>query len=179
MGLGDLGNSVFILLVFMFLNLLVALSIGVSTIKSNWDNYKCNPIIMPFSSVFGYDTQENYNSCIEYNQSNFMSSFLTPIFNSLEKFAETGEIFLDTFEDIKLFGLDNQSSITNLFSEVQGKIFNVGNELSKMYIGINDTFSQLGSVVTILFYMVQSGVMTAETIFTKDITGTIIQVIGS
>ena len=174
MGLGDLGNVVIILLIFMFLHLIIALSIGISTIKNNWDEYKCNPAVMPFADIFGHDTRENYEECVKSVQIDFMSSFLDPIFGSLEIFASMGNSFLETFEDIKLFGLSVDGSIGEVFNTMTNKIKNMGNELSRMYIVIIDTFGNLFSIFTVIFYMGQGGIITAETVFTKNLTGALI-----
>lgn len=179
MGLGDLGNVVIILIIFMFLHLIIALSIGISTIKNNWNDYKCNPAVMPFADIFGYDTRENYEECIKNIQIDFMSSFLDPIFGSLEIFASMGNNFLETFEDIKLFGLNIDGGIAEIFKTLTDKIKNMGNELSKMYIVITDTFGNLFSVITVMYYMVQGGIITAQTIFTQNITGNLIQITSS
>lgn len=175
MVLGDLGNVVIILIIFALLHLMIALSIGISVIKNNWDDYKCNPGIMPFADIFGKDTKENYEECVKDIQVNFMSSFLDPVFSSLEIFSSMGNDFLRTFDDIKLFGIDIDTNIGSIFSTLTGKIKNMTNEMATMYITIIDTFGNLSSVITVMYYMVQSGIVTAETIFTKNITGTIIQ----
>ena len=120
MGLGDLGNVVIILIIFMFLHLMIALSIGISTIKNNWDKYKCNPAVMPFADIFGHDTRENYEDCVKSVQIDFMSSFLDPIFGSLEIFASMGNSFLETFEHIKLFGLSQ--SLKYSINETIGRV---------------------------------------------------------
>jgi hypothetical protein len=178
MGLGDLGNVVIILIIFMFLHLLIALSVGITTIKNNWDEYKCNPSVMPFADIFGHDVKENYDECIKSTQIDFMSSFLEPIFGSLEIFADTGNSFLKTFDEIKLFGLSTEGTIGNIFSELQGKIMNMGNELSNMYIVITDTFGNLFSVITVFYYMVQGGIITTETIFNENISGVILDIVS-
>ena len=79
---------------------------------------------------------------------------------------------------VKLFGLNTEGSIGDIFATLQGKIMNMGNELSKMYIVITDTFGNLFSVITVFYYMVQGGIITAETIFTENITGTLIDIVG-
>ena len=179
MGLGDLGNVVIILIIFMFLHLMIALSIGISTIKNNWDKYKCNPAVMPFADIFGHDTRENYEECIKNVQIDFMSSFLTPIYESLGIFADMGNNFLDTLNDTKLFGNSLNLSISTVVTELTNKIKNMGNELSKMYIIIIDTFGNLFSIFTVIFYMVQGGIITAETVFTKNLSGALIQAASS
>ena len=129
-------------------------------------------------SIFGKDTKENYEACIQSLQIDFMSGFLDPIYSSLDIFSSMGSEFLSTFENIKLFGLSVDGSIKDIFSTMQNKIKNMGNELSKMYIVIIDTFGNLFSVITVIYYMIQGGIITAETIFSENITGTLIQLVS-
>ena len=177
MGLGDLGNAVIILIVFMLLNLLIAISIGITSIKNNWEKYKCNPAVMPFAGVLGYDSTKNYNECIKNTQISFMDSFLDPIYGSLEIFASTSKSFLEVIEQLKLFSQSSESGSNNLFAGIQNKVSNVTNEISLMYITIKDTFANISSLIAVIFYMIQGGITTVETIFSKNITGTIIQVV--
>ena len=86
-----------------------------------------------------------------------------------------GNNFLDTLDDTKLFANSLNLTISDVVSELTNKIRNMGNELSKMYIIIIDTFGNLFSIFTVIFYMGQGGIITAETVFTKNLTGTLIQ----
>ena len=74
--------------------------------------------------------------------------------------------------------LNVDGSIKDIFSTIQNKIKNMGNELSKMYIVIIDTFGNLFSVITVIYYMIQGGIITAQTIFSENITGTLIQLVS-
>ena len=87
MGLGDLGNAVIIIIIFILLNILLTLSIGITKIKKDWDKYKCNPGIIPVAFIFGHDVNETFNECIKLNQNNYMSSFMDPIYSSLNYYA--------------------------------------------------------------------------------------------
>ena len=40
---GDLGSAVVIIFIFSILHAVLAVSIGISNIKNNWEYYKCNP----------------------------------------------------------------------------------------------------------------------------------------
>lgn len=54
--------------------LLISISIGIfifieqnsafSNIKSNFGEYRCQPLMMPFVGLFGYDTNENFQFCL-------------------------------------------------------------------------------------------------------------------
>ena len=38
---------------------------NLSSIKANWAEYRCQPHIMPFASLFGHDVNENFQFCIQ------------------------------------------------------------------------------------------------------------------
>ena len=59
----DITLSIFIILIFIFLYVFNILSVGIQKIKDDWPQYRCNPMVMPFASVFGYDTVSNFSFC--------------------------------------------------------------------------------------------------------------------
>lgn len=68
----DITLSIFIILIFIVLYVFNVLSVGIQKIKDDWPQYRCNPIVMPFASVFGYDPMSNFSFCIQ----NMMSSYM-------------------------------------------------------------------------------------------------------
>ena len=74
-----------ILIIFIFL-LLYSVNVFVSKyqyIKDNWAEYRCKPEIMPVSSLWGVDTQENFMYCTETMQLSMMDPILAPINSTL------------------------------------------------------------------------------------------------
>tara|TARA_B110001452_G_scaffold224588_1_gene198226 strand:- start:4887 stop:5435 length:549 start_codon:yes stop_codon:yes gene_type:complete len=178
MGVGDLGNAVLIIIIFSLIQLFVTLSIGISRIRNNWDDYKCNPGIIPFASVFGQDPIENFNQCIKVSQVGFMSGFLKPIYGALQQFSDSGNLFTQIFESLKL-GLNNEQAGTfNLANDIGARIRGIITELNLVFITITDTFGKIGSTVTVLYYLIITSIKTTQTLW-EELPGTIIRVIGS
>ena len=159
---GDLGSAVVIIFIFSILHAALAVSIGISNIKNNWEYYKCNPSIMPFASVFGHDVGKNFNECVQINQVDFMGSFLEPIYQSLNYFAQNGATFADMFERLKLFGNTQDDNMGSFADDAKGRIYNMSDATNRVFMGINDTFSKLTSTITILFYTIQSALVVGE-----------------
>lgn len=178
MGLGDLGNAVLIIFIFMLIHLFLSLSVGIARIKNNWDEYKCEPGIIPFASVFGHDPVQNLNGCIKSIQMDFMSSFLEPIYASLNYFAENGAMFTNIFQDIKLFGLDQQLATFDIAADIKNRMMGIITAMNTMYINIIDTFSKLGSIITVLFYTIQGSIQLAEASW-QEIIGTMMVIAGA
>ena len=99
---GDSGSAVVIIIIFSLVHILLAVSIGITNIRKNWEKYKCDPAIMPFAGVFGHDVTENFNQCIKTTQVDFMGPFLEPVYQSLSYFSQNGAQFTDMFEDLKV-----------------------------------------------------------------------------
>jgi len=164
MGVGNLGDALLILFIFTMLHLFLAVAIGISSIKKNWQKNKCNPAIMPFASVFGHDPGKNLDECIKSTQVDFMSAFLEPIYKSLGFFAANGAIFTDIFEDIKVFGNAEQDSTYSLKDSIVNRVSNVVTETGYVFNDAVTSFSQLGSVITVIFRTIQGTLHTADAV---------------
>ena len=177
MGLGDLGNVVLIVFIFMLLHLFLSLSIGIAEIKRNWNKYKCNPGVMPFAAVFGHDPKKNLNECIKLTQVNFMSAFLEPIYGSLNAFAKTGMIFTSIFEDIKFFGMDQQIANIDLGKAIKSRAIGAMNSLNVMFLNVKDTFGQLSSSIRVIYYILEGSIRTVK-VADRNLPGTLIGILG-
>ena len=83
----DLLSAIFIIIVFIGLYVLSFLVIGTKYIQDHWSLYRCNPTVMPFSSMFGHDTGENFTYCIQNMQTDYMGYLLEPV-NYMTSVAE-------------------------------------------------------------------------------------------
>jgi len=88
-----------------------------------------------------------------------MSVFLEPIYQSLSYFAENGAIFTDLFEKLKISGNEQDSSMGNFVEDAKGRLHNMADGSNQVFIGIGDTFSNLASTITVLFYTIQSATL--------------------
>ena len=172
---GDLGSAVVIIFIFSLIHIVLAVSIGIANIRRNWDYYKCNPAVMPFAQVFGYDIHKNFNECVKGSQMDFMSVFLDPIYESLLYFAQNGTVFASLFERLKLFGNLQGDSMSGFAFDANARLNALADGGNRIFIGVSDTFSKLASTITIVFYMIQSGIMSGQSAW-NELPGTFIKV---
>ena len=105
-----------------------------------------------------------------------MQIFLEPIYKSLEFFAKNGALFTSLFEDAKLFGLENQSEISNLSNTITTRFNSVTNEMKFLFTRFKDTFGKVSGLIINLFNIVRVSVETASAA-NKEIFGTIIRAV--
>ena len=61
----DLTLSILIVIIFIALYIFNIIVVGMKRIKDNWPVYRCQPLIMPFASIFGHETGKNFAFCIQ------------------------------------------------------------------------------------------------------------------
>jgi hypothetical protein len=44
---------------------LLSSALNIAEISTNWPKYRCSPTVMPFASLYGYDTAQNFNYCLK------------------------------------------------------------------------------------------------------------------
>jgi hypothetical protein len=176
MGLGDTGNAFLIVLIFCIIQLVITLSIGLVQLRNNWDKYKCNPGVTPFAGLVGFDPVITFQECTRETQGYFMKSFLSPIYNTLETFAQAGNVFTEVLESFKL-GLNTQQGTTfNVVEDLGNRLNMLISGLSNTFIGVGDVFGKISSMMTVIYYLIGTTIKLGKAI-KEDAPGTAFRLI--
>lgn len=160
--LWEFNNAIFFII--MLVVATVAWLIGISTsssideIKGDWANQRCNPMIMPFASLFGEDTRQNFEFCMgkiftthsQSTTSSMMSMFgqftglLDSIFNSLSSLRNT----------VASLG----GGINVIFQEFTERITNFFFQLRMTAIRIKMLMGRMYAILFSIMYMGTSGI---------------------
>jgi len=117
----DILRVLLILLGFCLLIFYASLSSLISNINKNWDEYRCNPVVMPFAGLFGHDAAANFGSCIQNMQKLNMGAFLAPIEYALSLAGNLGGDLMGTVNKIRGFF----NYLRNMVVKTVKKIFNI------------------------------------------------------
>ena len=117
-----------------FLVTLVVLTLGLvlafystylKQIGANFAQHRCNPAFMPFASLFGYDTSENFQFCLGAIFQGRVAEVFAPIFKILEGFTS----ILNTVTNVAL-GI--RKMFSNFLLTVNGFIANVRDRIEAL-----------------------------------------------
>ena len=158
----DLLSAIFIIIVFIGLYVLSFLVIGTKYIQDNWPLYRCNPTVMPFSSMFGHDAGENFTYCIQNMQTDYMGYLLEPInymtsitAGSLGNIGSSLNHFRNMFSYIR-------TKIKDIVMGIFGVFLNMLIEFQKITMGVKDLMGKTVGILTTLLYVVDGTVMTMQ-----------------
>jgi len=131
----EAGYTMTIIKFSIFTTILIVLLVLMFTVGNlkevaeNFPRYRCNPIVMPFASSFGYDTQENFNYCLTSIFNVKAAEIFTPIYALLGQFTNLVTLIMNVALGIrKLFSnflMSVNNFIRNVRDRIQGLMFNI------------------------------------------------------
>jgi hypothetical protein len=158
----DITLTVIIIIVFVLLMVFNMLAVGIKQIKDDWPTYRCNPSIMPFASVFGHDTGENFTYCIQTMQTNYMGHLMQPLTYNLDSVGDIGGQLSKAVNDIRAFFSKIRSFTTDIVQSIFGVFLNILIEFQRLMVNIKDLFSKLVGILVTILYMVSGFMMLGE-----------------
>ena len=138
----DITQTIIILVVFICLHLFNILSIGIKNIKENWPLYRCNPMIMPFSSMFGTDSGENFIYCVQNMQTDYMSYLMQPINFDINIVGSMAEVLGESLESARTLMNNIRTAISSIVGMVMGAFGGITVAMQKTKIKTNDTIAK-------------------------------------
>jgi hypothetical protein len=171
MGVSDTGKAFLIVIIFGLIQLSITLSIGLAQLKNNWNKYRCNPLVIPLARLVDEDPIDTFKTCTKEIQWDFMKTILKPIYNSFSHFLDSGNLFVGILESLKTGLVVQHGSTLNVMGDL-GKRFNILLvELSKAFITVSDMFGKVASMVTVIYYLINTSVALGKAL-EADLPGT-------
>lgn len=117
-------------------------------IHNNWDKYKCNPAITPFSKFYGYDLDETMKFCVGEAVKQNAPGVIVPLYQGIDKIAHTVEGVYDKAAAI-------QGGVTKLLGGFESFLMNfansfrlIGTRIRISLVKIRDIFDKVFSMFT-------------------------------
>jgi len=176
--MNNLFQALLIVFLFFLIHLFLTVSMGISYVKLNWEQYKCNPGIIPFAAVFDKDPIENAKECVKVIQMDFMSGFLAPLYQAIGSISQFGSQFGDLFENIKEFGNANQLLSLNVFGDLKSRMIAMGHGIKDIFSDLEHAISAFSMSITVLFYSIDS-ILEMFKVANQELFGFIIDAIQS
>lgn len=169
----DIGLAVFIIIIFLLLYIFNILAVGISNVKKNWPLYRCNPIVMPFASIFGHEAFGNFLYCVNNINSSFLGKALDPIYYALHNITNLGGAMNNTFFHFRNNHNELRKSTSSITSYIYSLMMNVLIAFQMIMIKFKDTFNKIIGVFVVLIYTISGINLTIQSIWNGTIGETI------
>lgn len=163
----DIIKVVVILTLFGLLYLVNILSVGIKKIKDNWILYKCNPIVMPFASVFGQDPVSNFAGCIQNMQALNMDYLLQPIKNNINLLSHAGGSFNINLSNVRGYLNILKEKILGVVNYIYSLFTGIITEFQKIIITVKDIIAKLAGTLIAILYTLEASMITTQSFANK------------
>ena len=127
-------------------------------IKSNWPQYRCNPLYLPLSD----NMMDDFTYCVQNTQINLMGYIMQPFSYLISSLSSMGANFSDNLNGIRGMLSSIRTFVRNIVENIFAVFLNLVIEFQVIMIGIKDMMGKLIGVMTTLMYMMDGSVMTMQ-----------------
>lgn len=141
-----------VIVIFGALSFLVS-SNSIQSIKGNWADYRCNPLIMPFAGLFGENTSQNFEFCMG---KIFSTHSQGPISSILMMFGQFTGLLGSVFSSLSSLRVTLASlggGINVIFQEFTERISNFFFQLRMTSIRIKMLMGRMYAILFSMMYM--------------------------
>jgi hypothetical protein len=151
----------------------VFMLIYVKSVKDNWPLFKCSPIYMMTASFFGFDTETNFEQCIQTMQSGYMTVLMEPINYLMSATTSTVGGLTSSLNDLRDFMNNFRNNLTSSIQNIFGVFLNMLTQIQIMVIKIKDMMSKNVGIMTTMMYTLDTSVQTMENTWAGPIGKTV------
>lgn len=152
-----LVDVIAIILYYIGLDIGISMLLLIKHVKDNWPLYKCKTNYMLFSWFFGFDTETNFQQCMQTMQSSYMTILMQPA-NYLMSITTSSingltSSFNDVREFMNKFRINFSDGIFNIF----GVFLNMLIQIQMMVIKMKDMISKNIGIMATSMYTMDTG----------------------
>lgn len=148
----------FILTFFILGVYILKAQLQIQEISRNWPKYRCKPQVMPFASLYGHDTVENFNYCMTNIFNEQSGQTVGPFFKILATFGTVLGTLLGTINNLRLQGASLYGGITQIFTEFSTRMAQLILKINTSFIRIKQLMFRIQTTMFAIMYMGLSGV---------------------
>ena len=135
---------------------------SIDDIKNHWDQYRCSPLVMPFASLYGHNTAENFNGCMKDLFGGFTGEITSPFLSILTMFTQVLGSLMEAVNSLRVAGSTMGGGINVIFQEFTDRIRNFFFEVRMSAIRIKTLIGRMYAIMFSVMYMGLSGMTAAQ-----------------
>lgn len=160
----------FVLLILLFAGIWAAMlsAANVAEISKNWTKYRCQPNIMPFAALYGHDTAENFQFCLNATFSFNANGIIAPIVAVITNLLTALSTMVESINSIRLMAATFMGGVTSIFSSFSQRMQQMMSAAMMSAIRIKFLMGRLYGAFFAIIFMAITG-MTALQNFTDGV----------
>ena len=157
----DIIITIVLLIVFIYLIIYFSIVNNIQSLKTDWENKKCNPAYMPFAGMINNTSADtsnfqyslnNFNNCIQEISKEAAQDAMKPVNDLVDEESAIFAAFNNIFKSLIGYFAGLLDSIREFMEKFYNALLNGSVEFSKITIKMKDIFGKLiGSLVATMY----------------------------
>lgn len=166
-----IGYSKLIFYIFLILVLtLFTILFGMrKSIINNWSLYRCNPLILPFANLFGYDASKTFTECLSQNIQHTTGEVVKPYDDLFSALTSVSSTMSDSLKDVRSVMKNIGLEAIDKYKGMIQKMSNMSSTSQFMMLKIQVIFQKLLALYITLLYFAWSMMKGLEAMITDPV----------
>ena len=162
--------SVIVLFITLSIGLVLALSAGYfKQIFSNFASFRCNPVMMPFAGLFGYNATENFQFCLGNILQGRLGETFAPLFSLLGTFGATLEMVINAALGLRKLFSNFLATVNGFIANVRDRIQMLMTEVRMSFLKLKELMGKVYGTMYAVIWMGTSGLAAAGNLADNDL----------
>lgn len=145
-------------LIFGILWFMLSRTADTEEIAKNWPKYRCSPTVMPFASMYGYDTGDNFDYCIKNIFADSTGSVTGPFSEIMASVVRSMMVLLNGLNSIRVMMATLVGGITKVISEFSQRLRVLFLQVNVLSQRMRMLFGRVFGTMTAMLYIMSSAV---------------------
>ena len=150
-------DVILIVLYYIGLDFGISMLLFIKHVKENWPYYKCKTNYMLFAWIFGYNTETNFQQCMQVMQSGYMTVLMQPANYLMSITTSSINGLTSSLNDVRDFMNNFRLNISGGILNIFGVFLNMLIQIQMMIIKMKDMISKNVGVMTASIYTMDTG----------------------
>jgi len=151
----EIAYIVSIIIIFLIATSYFIVNNKKNEILKNWEGYRCKPYVIPFASIFGVNTFENYSSCSWNILKVFFSKLVKPILYVFEMIFKNMSNMANTLNFMRKYIYSVRKFIMSYILDLMNRLESFTETLRFTLIKVNVMIKKNQALITIVKYITQ------------------------
>jgi len=148
---------------------------GIADIVRNWPKYRCNPVIMPFAGLYGYDAGENFNFCMKTIFNVNAAAVLGPVYALMSSFTDIASQIANSANSFRYLIANLLHGMERLMSSYRDRFQFLMYTIRMSFMKMMSMMGRLYGTFYSVIFMALSGLGAANNVARNDLVNFLLE----
>jgi hypothetical protein len=133
-------------------------------IKTNWVQYRCNPIYMPLAGMVGSDIATNFMNCTLQSVNTYAGFAMDPVYQNFNILTKILQTIMGSMDSMRSAMAGASNGFLGIVQTTFGKLQNTFQQVIQLFGRVRSIMNRMVTSFAVLMNIVSTGVQTGQSV---------------